>query len=522
MRAARRDVLHAGTGHLAFARFDTARTPPRAEFSASAELRADLEDPAAYARTVAAALAGLAPPPRRGVSLTVICTPMPLLAKVVDIPHVAADKEAATLRHEIRQAVPYPLDDVVWDHAMVGGDALERRVALVAVRREWPEAIVAALREAGWVVAELAALPACMANAANMLDPGGGDRVLIDAGHRATHLVFMGGDHFALRTAPFGYASKAESAESHINRLGAEVARSLAAQKRQNPGYNPKRAIITRPAPTGTLDLPATLGRQLGMAVDLLHATVDEADDGGSTAGTESHAIMLGAVADEETPGFLKFDLSPNALRENRASRRRIPVLALAAGLFLAAGLLFYAGERWKHHQLSGHEATLREAAAPVHALHHRVRGLDTEVATLAAALRNLGVLAEARGNWVRFLADLQERLVRVEDVWIDGLEIRRVPPSSMEGAPVVGHGGETGPVPPLPEMEMKLNGRMLDRENPLNRVSPDMRARVGALIDDLLLAEFVSAIGERRFDTAQPGILRFEITLVIDPEHPL
>lgn len=518
MSARQRDVLYAGSGHVAFARFDITSSPPRAETFASAEISADVEDPRAYATAVAAALGGLTLPPRRGVGLTVVCAPMPLLAKVLEVPRVAAAKEDETLRHEVRQAVPYPLEEVVWDHAVVGDDGVERRVALVAVRREWPESIVEALRGAGLPVAEIAALPACMVNAASAVEGGDEDRLLIDAGHRTTHLVFIGDDHFALRTAAFGYETASGSPENYVRRLGGEARRSLAAQKRQNPAYDPRRAVITGSALDSMADLPALLAAQLGMAVDPLRT-----ETGGSAkAGAGTHAVMLGAVTGSGGAGTLKFDLLPGSLREARASRRRLPALALSACLFLAAGAVFYAGQWQQSRQLAAREAALREAGAPVFALNARVRELGEEADALAAALRDVGALAEGRGNWLRFLADLQDRLLAVEDVWIDGLEVRRTPPPDAAAPPDDSSYADEPPPRVRPKVELTLTGRMLDRENPLSRVSPDMRARVSALIDGFSLSEFVAAVGERRFDTTQPGILRFEFTLVADPERPL
>ena len=513
MSTRRREVLYAGSGHVALARIDTASAPPHVESFAAVEISGDTEDPRAYAGAVATALSRLDPVPRQGVPLTVVCAPMPLLAKVVEVPRVAAANAAETLRHEVRQAVPYPLEEVIWDHALVGDDGFERRVALVAVRREWPEAIVDALRSVGLPVAEIAALPACMVNAARAADGAGGDRVLIDAGHRATHLVFMGGEHFALRTAAFGHESAGADREAFVRRLGNEVARSLAAQKRQNKDYKPDRAIITGSALDKVADLPALLAEHIGMGVDPLGADTDAVG-----AGDGTRAVMLGAVADSGAPGTLRFDLLPGALREARAFRCRMPALCLAACLFFAAGAVFYAGERQTERQLAAHEAALREAGAPVYTLDARVRALSEEADALAEELRDVGALAGVRGNWLRFFADLQDRLFAVEDVWIDALEVRRRSPPTAEPADF--HYDEA-PVP-RPTVELTLTGRMLDRENPLSRASPDMRSRIGALIDGFTLSEFVSAIGERRFDTSQPGILRFEFTLLTDPEHPL
>ncbi len=62
----------------------------------------------------------------------------------------------------------------------------------------------------------------------------------------------------------------------------------------------------------------------------------------------------------------------------------------------------------------------------------------------------------------------------------------------------------------------------MLDKTNPLAKVSPETYRRVQALLASLVDSPFVAGIEAERFDNGQPGILKFDCVLVADPARPL
>ena len=65
---------------------------------------------------------------------------------------------------------------------------------------------------------------------------------------------------------------------------------------------------------------------------------------------------------------------------------------------------------------------------------------MKTKLILAAAALARVDALRgayETKANWINFLADLQERLMKIEDVWLDKLQVVRpeLPEGGMEGA---------------------------------------------------------------------------------------
>ena len=62
----------------------------------------------------------------------------------------------------------------------------------------------------------------------------------------------------------------------------------------------------------------------------------------------------------------------------------------------------------------------------------------------------------------------------------------------------------------------------MLDRVQVGAASGVDFNRRMHRLLGTLTASPFVAAIENERYDISQPGILRFEFTLVIKPERPL
>ncbi len=56
--------------------------------------------------------------------------------RFVKLPPVAHDKIKQIVQYEAEQNVPFPIDEVVWDYQLIGGDEGEMNVMLVAVKIE--------------------------------------------------------------------------------------------------------------------------------------------------------------------------------------------------------------------------------------------------------------------------------------------------------------------------------------------------------------------------------------------------
>jgi type IV pilus assembly protein PilM len=175
----------------------------------------------------------------------------------------------------------------------------------------------------------------------------------------------------------------------------------------------------------------------------------------------------------------------------------------------------------------------LNSQILPLQAVQSRIR--ENQAALDAAKSEILGIqsLAESKNNWINFFSDLQDRLLKVEDVWLDNLNVIRVADSDASNA---GGGGLFGSAQPSPEevqtnpdgtpvkpvLRLQLSGRLIDRKNPVSLVSADSYQRVTTLLASFVDSQFISAVERENFDANNPGILRFDFILVIDPARPL
>ena len=117
---------------------------------------------------------------------------------------------------------------------------------------------------------------------------------------------------------------------------------------------------------------------------------------------------------------------------------------------------------------------------------------------------------------------------MKVEDVWLEKLSVVRAPDSAT---PVATAADPAAPPPAdgsapaaqvAPKLHLLLSGRLLDAKNPDSKVSRDSSKRVNDLLNSFTGSQFVAKVENERFDDRQPGILRFDFTLVVNPKKPL
>ena len=131
----------------------------------------------------------------------------------------------------------------------------------------------------------------------------------------------------------------------------------------------------------------------------------------------------------------------------------------------------------------------------------HRVSLQQAE--ELRQQVARLQGVFDRRASWVNLFADLQERLGRTEDVWLERMQVRPA----------------AGDAP----MRLFVSGRLLDKTNHLSKASPETANRVKTLLRDIDRSPYVKVAEEgQRFDDSQPGILQYEFVLVANPARPL
>ena len=501
------------------------------------------------------------------------------LTKFIKTPSVAKEKRVKIVSFEAAENIPYPLEEVVWDYMVVADDGFDLEVMLTAVKFDAMQALCSSADAAGFpaeraVPASLALCRAFRYNYPQVLD----SVIVVNIGARSTHLLFLEGDRFYVRTlALAGNAvTQAIAEDLRIDFASAEILKvQVLSGKSDLPAASPSRAAVHRATASfvtrlhleitrstvnhrrysgggaatavyltggGSLidDLPAGLAEKLRLPVERYAAlkNVDVSADA-RASGAEGSAAMLADLVGLATqlvkPDEASASLLPPVLTAALAFRKRQPWLLAAAALVVLAlvpPIVYFHGVTTA---IQERTAEVDGQLMPLRAL--SIRNTEnlrqTEEATKQiTALRGA---YETKANWINFLADLQERLVKVEDVWLDKIQVVR-PPAPEPGAvaevqpppdgatpPPAGAAPASVPEPPKgPPLRLTLSGRLLDVTNPQSKVSPESLQRVKQLLASFTGSQFIGAVENERFDNNQNGLLRFDFTLVINPKKTL
>ena len=449
------------------------------------------------------------------------------LIKQIKTPRVEPAKREKIIRFEAEQAIPYALAEVVWDTVISGQREGEEEVMLAAAKSDILEQLCAVALTAGFTPSRI--LPSALATLAGfrLAQPARSQPALVlNLGSRSTTLLQTDGKRFVARTLALGgniitqqlaenqdcEADEAEriklserntglvadGMESLATRLAQEISRSVLHFGRQSGLANPLQVFLTgggaRLAGLGEL-----LAAQLKIPVERFAAPGAVEINAASAL---SLTDLFGAAVIELLPLQPTLNLLPPRLRQRDSLRRRQPWLIAAAVLAVTA-LLPPIIHYWQVAATARAKiAAMEEAIAPLRAREARNRANLAQLAQLKTQVAQLQSVSDRRTGWLQLFAGLQERLVKVEDVWLEKLQT----------------------IPPAPGVPMKLviSGRMLDKTNPLAKVSPDSYERVKTLLANIVDSPFVATVENERFDNRQPGILRFDFVLVGKPAHPL
>lgn len=507
------------------------------------------------------------------------------LTKFIKTPSVAKEKRVKIVAFEAAENIPYPLEDVVWDHVVVADDGFDLEVMLAAVKFDAMQSLCGAADAAGFPVeratpASLALYHAFRYNYPQVLE----SVIVVNIGARTTNLLFLEGDRFYIRTLALAgntvtqalaeelridfasaetlkiqvlsgrsdlpptspsRAAVHRAASAFVAKLQVEITRSAVNHRRQSGGGAPVAVYLTG---GGSLieELPASLAERLKLPVERYESlkNVDLSADA-RAAGAESQAPVLADLVGLATRLVRKEEaeasLLPPALTAALAFRKQQPWYIAAAALVVVA---LIPPVVYLHTVTSGSLERISQVDShlmPLRAIESRnadnLRQIE-EAAKQIAALRGA---YETKANWINFFADLQERLVKVEDVWLDKLQVVRPPlpepgsvpeepppqenpPESAEGAPAPAEGAAPAApaVPKGPPVRLTLSGRLLDISNPQSKVSPESTLRVKQLLASFTGSQFIAAVENERFDNSQNGLLRFDFTLVINPKKTL
>ncbi|BET66885.1 hypothetical protein ASA1KI_18030 [Opitutales bacterium ASA1] len=539
-------------------------------------LEYDVADDLQWVKSVGSALRRIGTVQRlRGHRISLVVPGHLTLTKYIKVPHVDEAKRARIVQFEAKQNIPYALEDVVWDYQVVHDDGIDFEIALCAIKHDLMTALLAECREAGFEPEVIE--PSCMAqvNAFRFSLPEFREgTLLINIGARSSNLVFLREDRYFIRNVTLAGGALTQSiadelgvsvAESErvkldvirglgrsalpddqvrafetarqgfVSRLALEITRSIANYRRQTGAESPARILLTG-AGSGVPEVGTLLGERLKTSVETYDPLRGVQFGTGAVEGeikAKAHLVgeAVGAALRLYDRGLARFDLLPDSVRKARVFRRRQPFYLASAALVVAAlaipvlvDSVVLGSYRERLASLDAQAQPLRRYAAQIGETGERIDHIREQIDGIKG-------LVETKSNWITLFTDLQARLSRVEDVWLERLEVLRPQGQSAQTSALAGslfgglaaraQAGENAAEASAP-LRLMLAGRLLDKNNPMSKVSPESQNRVTTLLASFVESEFIVRLEGERFDNSQPGILKFEFILVVDPERPL
>jgi type IV pilus assembly protein PilM len=496
-----------------------------------------------------------------------------ILGKFIKIPVIEESKRAKIVQFEAQQNIPYPLAEVVWDYEVVADPGLDLELMIAAAKQDIVQGACDALSKNGLGVVNVLPSSVAVARCFRYNYPEvSGSVVVADIGARSTNLIFMDAGRFFVRTIPlagnaitqaiaeelkldFTHAemtkvqvlsgasdlavnspirtSVQQSVNSFIGKLHLEITRSIVNYRRQSGAEQPTALYLTGGGSV-LASLPAQMQERLKLSVEILDPLRKVQVGAGAEKAAELApllASLIGLTAPDS--GRKAINLLPGKMSALLAFKKRQPLLVLAAALIALSQVPPLIQSARHLAAVRSEVAALKEAILPLQVLQDRIKSNRAAFEAASAELTAIQSLAESKNNWINFLSDLQQRLVKVEDVWLDSLQVIRAGAAdgaSTAGAGMFGAAAPEGAAPELnadgspmkPVIRLQLSGRLIDRANPVSRVSPDSYERIKSLLASFVDSQFISAVERESFDPNTPGILRFDFIMVIDPARPL
>jgi len=390
--------------------------------------------------------------------------------RFVKLPPVAHDKIKQIVQYEAEQNVPFPIDEVVWDYQLIGGDEGEMNVMLVAVKIETVKRLTDCVQAAELEPEIVDVAPMALYNTVCFNYPEREEcTMVLDMGARSSNLIFIEDNRIFSRSIPvagntitqelmkefdvsfeeaedikrehglvaFGgvYAGPDdEMAErtskiirSVLTRLHAEVNRSINFYRSQQGGAAPSVVLLTG----GSSIIPHvdTFFRdKLKVDVDYLNPFANVSVAAGIDVDRinddlQSLGEVVGLALRRALTCPVEINLMPPDLVARKVFRRRLPFFAMAAAGVVLTMLCWWVYFHRMGAMFESRVSDVREEIAGFDTLKKRLSVAGGKHAESVKRLEEIAEPVEIRTSWSRMLNAIQSCMQ--DGMWVVALEPR-------------------------------------------------------------------------------------------------
>jgi type IV pilus assembly protein PilM len=376
--------------------------------------------------------------------------------RLVKLPPVKRNKIKQTILYEAQQNVPFPMDEVVWDYALMGASANELTALLAVIKKDIVQNLTDCIEAVGLEVEIVDVAPVALYNTVRYnYGELKGCTLVVDIGAHSTNLIFMEEGQFYLRplqlvgtgnvitqqlmkefsmsfkdaeelkfahaSVAFGgsyedYSDKVLSKVSKtvrgvMTRLHIEVERSINFYRTQQGGANPNRILLAG----GTSVIARTdefFKEKLKMEVEYLNPfrniIVNESISE-EVIGSCAHVMgeVVGVGLRYALPCPLEINLLPPNIMAEKIFRRKEPFL-VAAGVSLVLIVLCW----WFFFHTMTHRIALRQdvfsaQVSQLAAIEAQLQPIEARQAELTAKAETLADMTFLRTQWLDVLSGI-------------------------------------------------------------------------------------------------------------------
>jgi type IV pilus assembly protein PilM len=555
MSSSKQLIINCGASRITAAVVSSNGGALQIEKLATESLLYDYTNDDAWLGAVGAALAELNRQQKFSGKASFIIPGNQVLTKTIRIPHVEESKRAQIIAFEAQQNIPYPLHEVVWDSQVVGDDGVETEVLFIACKSNTIDEFCGEVARAGFSVDTINAATVLDYNAIQFAYPTlDEDVLLINIGARSTNLLFKNHDGFFVRNIQLGGNSltqniadsigkpfaKAEelkhrffsgeldyseddsgakllttSSDSFMRRMGQEITRSIVNYRRQKAAAAPKRILLSgRGALLEGLSEQLATSQKVGVEFfdPLQNVTLASGLASDSTSLHLEISEIIGAAAQGMVADSAGVNLLPHEVQREMEFGSKKPYLVVAAiCLALAPWPVFFGYKELGSAYGKAAQATQAQVAPLQPRLSQILDNTDKAV-KISESIRRVEGLVNSKTNWIQFLAELQASLTKVEDVWLDSLEVQREMPYEGEAS-----------------YEVVIDGQMLVRETAGGTGGIDQEVisrRIRGMQSSFEDSRFIISSKPPNINWSDLrnglNVLTFTINLVVDTAKPL
>lgn len=537
-------IINCGASHVSVAEFGTASGRLVLESFQMQELNYDYSVQENWLNALTFALKTM----KVSGKATIIAPSMLLLTKTIKIPHVEPDRRAEVIAFEAEKNIPYPIADVAWDYQIISDDGVETEIFLTSMKSSAADEFCAALTSVGVIPTSI--------EASSILDYNTwkycgleNDVIILNVGAKFSNMLIARDDGVFVRSIPVGgnaltqhiadsigrnfetseelklrFFSTSEhsgnsgaehftsAAKSVMQRIGIELKRSILNYRRTGRVATPKKIYLT-----GRASLLSGFAEYLAedqkMSVEYLDALANvsvspKVNQALLTSCSSQVSELVGEAVRMLMPDAMGVNLLPRHIVEETEFARKRPLMLLSAAILaLAVVPPFMYLSKALSSDKDFSEAFIK-ATPELEARYAKLQENEKIAKSYTDKIAGLEGLAKSKSNWINLFIDLEARLMEQKDVWLDNLRVVRT-----------GEGKNQ-------KYNLELTGRLLIREfNPDDPTAYDPTKaveRINKLLASFTSSSFIKKFENVRTDPSTPRILKFDFTLVVNPDKPI